>query len=348
MVNKKIWKKALVKNNAKIKNVIKNLNHTGFQITLIVSSNGKLVGTVTDGDIRRGLLKGLDFNSPINSIMNINPMVAPQKIKKKDAIQLMKSNKIYHLPLVNKSHHVVDMFFLNESEIAANLSNTFVIMAGREGKRLYPLTKNTPKPLLKVGNKPILEHIIERAKLQGFKNFIISVNYLADKIIKYFGDGSKWHVNINYLKEKSPLGTAGALSLLKPKPNNCFLVTNGDVLTEINYSELINFHSLHKAKATMAVQVYESQQPYGVVKTDGIKLVGFEEKPISRSHINAGIYVFEPTVLNHLANNQNCDIPALFNQLQKYKKRTIVYPIHETWLDLGRINDFKKAQKILT
>ena len=152
----------------------------------------------------------------------------------------------------------------------------------------------------------------------------------------------------NYLKEKSPLGTAGALSLLKPKPNNCFLVTNGDVLTEINYSELINFHSLHKAKATMAVQVYESQQPYGVVKTDGIKLVGFEEKPISRSHINAGIYVFEPTVLNHLANNQNCDIPALFNQLQKYKKRTIVFPIHETWLDLGRINDFKKAQKILT
>jgi len=346
MINKKIWKKALVKKNAKLKDVIRNLNNTGFQITLIVSSNDKLLGTVTDGDIRRGLLKGLDFNSPINSIININPVVAPQKIKKKDAIQLMKSNKIYHLPLVNKKHQVVDMIFLNESEIVTNLSNIFVIMAGGKGKRLYPLTKNFPKPLLKVRNKPILEHIIERAKLQGFQNFIISVNYLSHKIIKYFGDGSNWNVNIKYLKEKSPLGTAGALSLLKPKPNSCFLVTNGDVLTEINYSELINFHSLHKAKATMAVQVYESQQPYGVVKTDGIKLVGFQEKPISRSHINAGVYVFDPKILKYLQVNQNCDISDLFNQLQKHKERTIVYPIHESWLDLGRINDFKKAQKI--
>jgi NDP-sugar pyrophosphorylase family protein len=191
----------------------------------------------------------------------------------------------------------------------------------------------------------MLEHIIERAKADGFERFVLAVHYLGHMIEDYFGDGSRWGAQIDYLREKSPLGTAGALALLNPRPDLPFLVSNGDVLTDIRYGELLEFHSRHHAAATMAVRQHEWQHPFGVVRTKGVDIVGFEEKPITRSHINAGIYVLEPDALATLAAGDRCDMPTLFGRLQERAARTIVYPMHEPWLDVGRADDLQRAQE---
>jgi NDP-sugar pyrophosphorylase family protein len=221
-----------------------------------------------------------------------------------------------------------------------------VIMAGGKGTRLRPYTENCPKPLLQVAGKPMLEHIIERAKQEGFTRFVLSINYLGHMIESYFGDGAELGVEIEYLKEDSPLGTAGALALLNPLPDAPFVVTNGDVITDIRYGELLDFHIRHASAATMAVRVHEWRHPFGVVQMHGVEIVGFEEKPISRSHINAGVYVLEPTALNELAIDAHCDMPTLFERLQANSKRTVAYPMHEPWLDVGHPDDLLTANKI--
>lgn len=193
----------------------------------------------------------------------------------------------------------------------------------------------------------MLEHIIERAKAEGFHHFVLAIHYLGHMIEDYFGDGSRWQVQIDYLREENPLGTAGAMSLLTPRPEFPFLVSNGDVLTDIRYGELLDFHCRHGAAATMAVRLHEWQHPFGVVRTKGVDIIGFEEKPIARSHINAGVYVLEPSALDVLTAGEHCDMPTLFGRLQDRLSRTIVYPMHEPWLDVGRVEDLKKAESSL-
>jgi len=216
-------------------------------------------------------------------------------------------------------------------------------MAGGQGTRLRPHTESCPKPLLPVGGKPMLEHIIERAKAEGFERFVLAIHYLGHMIEDYFGDGSRWQVQIDYLREESPLGTAGVIGLLSPRPEAPFLVSNGDVLTDIRYGELLDFHCRHGATATMAVRLHEWQHPFGVVRTKGVDIIGFEEKPIARSHINAGIYVLEPGALDILNAGEHCDMPTLFSRAQARAARTIVYPMHEPWLDVGRPDDLVRA-----
>jgi NDP-sugar pyrophosphorylase family protein len=199
--------------------------------------------------------------------------------------------------------------------------------------------------LLPVAGKPMLEHIIERAKLEGFEHFILAIHYLGHMIEEYFGDGSRWQVRIDYLREQSPLGTAGAIGLLQPQPEVPFVVTNGDVLTDIRYSELLDFHIRHEAMATMAVRVHEWQHPFGVVQTQGVEIIGFEEKPIARTHINAGVYVLDPRALNELGVHEHCDMPTLFGRLQAREMRTVAYPMHEPWLDVGRPTDYEQADR---
>jgi len=219
-----------------------------------------------------------------------------------------------------------------------------VIMAGGMGTRLRPHTENCPKPLLPVAGKPMLEHIIEHAKLEGFSHFVLAIHYLGHMIEEHFGNGERLGVQIDYLREQSPLGTAGALGLLNPRPDAAFVVTNGDVITDIHYGELLDFHLRHNAAATMAVRVHEWQHPFGVVQTQGIEIVGFEEKPVARTHINAGVYALEPDALNALAADTRCDMPALFERLQEQSKRTVAYPMHEPWLDVGRPDDLERAR----
>lgn len=338
------WRKTLLPATATLHQAIVCLDENSLQIVIIVAEDGRLLGTLTDGDIRRGLLRGLEMSSLVESIIHRDPVVVPPQWGRDMVLQLMKANKIHQLPVVDERRCVVGLHLWEELLAPSRRPNSMVIMAGGRGTRLGAHTENCPKPLLPVGDKPMLEHIIERAKAEGFDHFILAIHYLGHMIENHFGNGSQLQVVIEYLREQSPLGTAGALGLLAKRPEAPFLVTNGDVLADIRYGELLDFHCRHNAAATMAVRLHEWQHPFGVVKTKGVDIIGFEEKPVARSHINAGIYVLEPHVLDSVGANEHCDMPTLFARIQNKPARTIVYPMHEPWLDVGRPADLEKAR----
>ncbi len=338
------WRKTLVAEDGTVQDAISSLDASAMQIALVVSPSGRLEGTITDGDIRRGLLRGLTLGSPLSSVVRREPLVVPKEMDRATVLQLMRANVYSAIPVVDASRRVVGLHLLNELLAPPRRGNMMIIMAGGRGVRLRPLTENCPKPLLPVAGKPMLEHIIERARNEGLTHFVIAVHYLGHMIEEYFGNGSRWGVRIDYLREQSPLGTAGALTLLDPVPGAPILVTNGDVLADIRFSELLDFHSDHGAVATMAVRLHEWQHPFGVVQTKGVDIVGFEEKPVMRSHINAGIYVLNPSALASLVTNEHCDMPSLFARLQAQGARTIVYPMHEPWLDAGQAEDLERAE----
>lgn len=337
------WRSGLLPLKSTIQDVIKNLDETTLQIALIVDPDGKLIGTITDGDIRRGLLRGLDLNSPIETIVYKDSLVVTPEMSRDMVLQLMQTNRFHQLPIVDEKRHIVGLYLLDEILAPSSRENFFIIMAGGRGTRLMPHTENCPKPLLPVAGKPMLEHIIERAKADGFLNFKIAIHYLGHMIEEFFGDGSKFGVNISYIREEEALGTAGALSLIKEIPSDPFIVTNGDVLTDIHYGDFLDFHERHGAEATMSVRMHEWQHPFGVVRTKGVDIVGFDEKPIYRSHVNAGIYALNPSTLEKLIPKSHCDMPTLFTRLNTSGFRTIVYPMHEPWIDVGRPDDLEKA-----
>lgn len=339
------WNKAILKKNARIQDAIQVLNETALKITIIVNDTGEIEGTISDGDIRRGLLRGLKLEDPVEGILNDNPLVVPPEVGRDLVLQLMVVNKIQQVPIVDEQRHVIGLHVWDELASPAERPNCMVIMAGGFGTRLRPHTEELPKPMLPVSDRPMLQLIIERARSQGFNRFIVAVHYLSHVIEEYFRDGSNLDVEIEYVREESPLGTAGALSLLDPRPALPFVVTNGDVLTDINYGDLVDFHVRHNAEATMAVRAYEWQHPFGVVQTEGARIVGYEEKPISRSHINAGVYVLNPGALELMEPNCSCDMPALFEKLQQKGRLTVAYPMHEPWLDVGRPDDLAAANK---
>lgn len=338
-----IWRKAILPLHATIQQAISNLDEVAIKIVLVVNDTGELEGTISDGDIRRGLLKGLGLNSPITSVIHRNSLVVPPEMTRDMVKQLMVANKIQQIPAVDEQRHVVGLHLWDEIATPPVRPNMMVIMAGGKGTRLRPHTENCPKPMLPVAGRPMLEHIIERAKAEGFSHFVLAVRYLGHMIEDHFGNGESIGVKIDYLREHTPLGTAGALSLLNPAPEQAFVVTNGDVITDIQYGELLDFHLRHDAAATMAVRMHEWQHPFGVVQTQGIEIVGFEEKPIARSHINAGIYALDPTTLSALNQGVRCDMPTLFERLQAQSQRTVAYPMHEPWLDVGRPDDLIRA-----
>lgn len=341
--SQQIWRQAVLPASASIVQAIRNLDEVGIKIVLIADESGVLEGTITDGDIRRGLLKGLNINSPLSSIIYRNAIVVPTEMGRELVLQLMVANKIQQIPVVDDQHHVIGLHLWDEITTPLSRNNLMVIMAGGMGTRLLPYTENCPKPLLPVAGKPILEHIIDRAKLDGFSHFTIAVHYLAHMIEEYFGNGDSLGVHIDYSREKSPLGTAGALGLLDPLPSEPFVVVNGDIISEIHYGELLDFHIRHAAAGTMAVRLHEWKHPYGVVQMQGVKITGFDEKPITRSHINAGIYALDPSAINFIPVNTHCDMPTLFERLQNNNKLTVAYPMHEPWLDVGRPVEFKLA-----
>jgi dTDP-glucose pyrophosphorylase len=339
------WRQAILPTNATIGQAIRNLDQIAIKIVLVANSAGVLEGTISDGDIRRGLLKGLDLNSSINSVIHRNALVVPPELGRDLVMQLMVVNKIQQIPVVDEQHHVVGLHLWDEIAAPPSRPNLMVIMAGGKGTRLRPHTENCPKPLLEVAGKPMLEHIIDRAKMEGFNHFVLAIHYLGHMIESHFGNGEELGVQIDYLREESPLGTAGALSLLNPLPDAPFVVTNGDVITDIRYGELLDFHTRHAAAATMAVRVHEWQHPFGVVQMQGVEIVGFEEKPIARSHINAGVYAIEPSALSVLLPDVHCDMPSLFERLMAKSLRSVAYPMHEPWLDVGRPADLALAQQ---
>lgn len=337
------WRKAVLMESATIQQAIQNLDTAALQIVLVLDEQDKLIGTLSDGDIRRGLLKGLTLQSPIESLIFRNPLVVPESLQRDLVLQLMAANKIRQIPIVSEDGHVLGLHLWDRIAQPEERKNTMVIMAGGRGTRMHPHTENCPKPMLRVAGKPMLEHIINRAKGEGFKDFIISVHYLAEVIEEHFLDGRNHNVRIRYLREPSPLGTAGALSLLDGGISHPILITNGDVITDIRYGELLDFHERNNADATMAVRLHEMENPFGVVSMSGIRITAFHEKPVTRSHINAGVYVLSPKTLELLSKNENCDMPELFERAMLTGLQTVAYPMHEPWLDIGRPADLQLA-----
>lgn len=340
------WSRTMLQIDSRIQEAALILNETSLKIVLVTDGSGTLIGTISDGDIRRGLLKGLELSSPIKSIVNREALAVPPDLSREVVIQLMKANRIQQIPIVDDNLRVVGLHLWDQVANPVDRSNLMVIMAGGKGSRLHPKTENCPKPMLAITGKPILEHIIERAKIAGFSNFILAIHHLGYMIEEHFGDGHSLGVKIDYLHEESPLGTAGALSLLNPRPESAFIVTNGDVITDIPYGDLLDFHIQHEATATMSVRVHEWQNQFGVVQTQGIEIVGYEEKPLIRSHINAGVYVVDPSALEFLTKSAPCDMPILFEMLRHEKKKVIAYPVHEGWIDVGRPDELQRASDL--
>jgi dTDP-glucose pyrophosphorylase len=338
------WRKALLPIDATLQQAVKNLNETTFQIAIIVTPDNVMIGILTDGDIRRGLLQQCNMNSSIEPIVQREPLVVPPELGRDSVLQLMQTNRIHQLPIVDKNRRIIGLHLLDELMGPRQLQNLMVIMAGGQGTRLRPHTKDCPKPMLSVNGKPMLVHIIEKAKADGFQRFVLAVHYLGNVIEEFCGDGSRWNVQIDYLREESPLGTAGALSILNLQPDKPFVVSNADLMTDINYGDILDYHNRHAALATMAVRIHKWQHPYGVVHTNGVNIIGFEEKPILQNYINAGIYVLDPDVLSSLKRGEHCDMPELFGRLQGRGVDNIVYPMHEPWIDVGRLDDLKQAQ----
>ena len=324
---------------------LKKIDSSETQIALVVDENKRLIGTVTDGDVRRGILRGIPLSAPVTEIMNADPITVNINDDKEKILSIMKLTSRRQIPVVDLNRVVVRIESLKDIVQTDRFDNWVILMAGGLGKRLFPLTTECPKPMLEVGSKPILETILENFISYGFWRIFISVNHKAEKLIDYFGDGSKWGVEIHYIRERAAMGTAGALSLLNQRPDKSFFVMNGDILTKINFQQLLNFHQEHRSNATMCVREYDFHIPYGVVKADNYALTAIDEKPIQSFFINAGIYVLEPQVIDLIPKNASFDMPNLFKMALDLRLNPLVFPIREYWLDVGQMSDFERAKK---
>ena len=337
------WKDVLIRPNTPILDAIKIIDKGSLQIALVVDDNNRLIGTVSDGDVRRAILKGVSLDRPVGEIMFTEPTVASSQESREEIMITMRAKQLRQIPLVDNDGHVVGLDIWDDLINLQERDNIVVLMAGGLGTRLGELTKNCPKPLLRVGNKPVLETILQNCIEYGFKRFYISVNYKADMVKEHFKDGSRWGVDIRYIEEKERLGTAGALTLLPEKPTLPLLVMNADVLTKINFKHLLESHEEHESIATMCVREYEFQVPFGVVTVENHRLTGISEKPVQRFFVNAGIYVLSPESVDIIPKETLFDMPTLFEKLVVQGAETTVFPIHEYWLDIGRIDDLNRA-----
>lgn len=340
------WRDVLMPPHTKLIDVMHCINAVqDLRVVLVVDEEDRLLGSVTDGDIRRGLLRGLSLESPVSEAMFLQPVCADESMQDLEAkIALMRSRNVFQLPVLNAKGQVIAVETIASLQAQQQRCERVILMAGGLGSRLKERTVHTPKPLLTIGGKPILETIIQNFIEYGFSNFTISLGYLGNQIRDFFEDGSRYGVRIDYITEDTPLGTAGALRLLDPAPKETFFVMNADVLTKVNFRQMLRYHREHQAKATMCVRGFANQIPYGVVRTDGADIIGFEEKPVQNVMVNAGIYVLEPDVLSVMPEGR-VDMPTLFEQLRSHEKKAVAFPIHEYWMDVGSPNDFDSADK---
>ncbi|MGQ7274405.1 nucleotidyltransferase family protein [Marinobacter sp. V034] len=342
----KKWQNILIRPDIALEQAISVLDKGGLRIALIVTNDQRLIGTLTDGDIRRALLKHIPLDAPVKEVMCRTPHVADADWSRDKMLSVMENLELLQIPIVDARGRVVGLETLHGLVERRTVRNPVFLMAGGFGTRLRPLTNECPKPLLKVGDKPILELILESLANAGFSRFFISTHYLPEMIHEHFGDGSQWGVSIEYVHEDEPLGTGGALGLLpKSSIDLPLIMMNGDLLTTVNYRGLLDFHVDQGSVATMCVREYEHQIPYGVVQTDGTYICSMEEKPVQKCFINAGIYVVSPELVHAVEKGRRVDMPTLLEQQMATNQKISMFPVHEYWLDIGKMDDFKKAQK---
>ena len=339
------WKQSVILPMASVKDVMKVMDKSALQIAFVVDAENRLLGAVTDGDVRRSILRGEGLSMPVERIMNTHPIAVRQGTERAAILRLMKARSVRQIPLVDGEGRLVGLAQMEDLLCCPRRDNAVVLMAGGLGTRLRPLTDKIPKPLLKVGSKPILETILESFLDVGFHRFFFAVNYKSQLIEDYFRDGSRFGAEIEYLHETKRMGTAGALYFLPELPKEPILVMNGDLLTKVDFSELLDYHIEQRAEATMAVREYNYQVPYGVIDFDGEQITGIREKPSYSFFVNAGIYVLSPEAVARVDKEEFFDMPQLFDELVEAGKKTTVFPVREYWLDIGRMDDFERAQE---
>lgn len=341
----KQWQNALVHPDISLKEAIEVLDSAALRIVLVVDEATVLLGTLTDGDVRRALLKHLPLDTPVNQVMNPQPKTADQAWTNSRILALMEQHEVLQLPLVDGEKKVFGLANLHDLMNKHRHDNPVFLMAGGFGTRLRPLTNECPKPMLKVGDKPILEQILLNFIDAGFHRFYISTHYMPEAIRDYFGNGEEWGVTIDYVHEEEPLGTGGALGLLPHDEINLPLIMmNGDLLTSLNIHGFLDFHNNNASIATMCVREYEYQVPYGVVTSEGTQIKSMVEKPVHKFFVNAGIYLLDPELVRSVDSGTRIDMPTLLEKQIDAGKPVNMFPVHEYWLDIGRMDDFHKAQ----
>jgi len=328
-----------------IRDALVVIDSGAVKFAIVVDEEDRLIGTLTDGDIRRSLLAGKELESSIRDIYFREPTVANIRNTKKEIINICTAKKIYQVPIVDDAGKVVSIDILDELLKPEVHPNKVVLMVGGLGTRLKPLTNVTPKPMLHVGGKPILETIVENFAGYGFTNIVMCVNYKSQIIQDYFGDGSQYGVKIEYIFEENQMGTAGALSLLPEPLTDPFFVMNGDLLTKVNFEHMLDFHLSGKATATMGVREYDFQVPYGVVNIMDGQIQSIEEKPVHKFFVSAGMYILDPECIDLIPQSEFYDMPTLFEKMIALGLNTTSFPLREYWLDIGRIEEYEKANR---
>jgi dTDP-glucose pyrophosphorylase len=339
----KLWERVLVGPETTLRDAMRTIDQAGSQMVLVVDRGRVLLGTLSDGDARRALLRGLGLADPVTLAMHREPTVAAAGESRQSMLATMRRLGLHQLPILDSERRVVGLEIVDDYFAAQPREHWVVIMAGGRGVRLEELTRETPKPMLRVGTRPLLETIVREYVQQGFRNFWLAVNYKAEQIESHFGNGGAFGANIRYLRERQRLGTAGALSLLPEAPSEPFIVTNADLLTKEDYGDMVDRHVASGADATMAVRDYEMQVPYGVVRERDGRIESIEEKPVQRFVVSAGMYVLSPQALELVPRNEFFDMPALFGALVARGMRTRCHSIEGYWLDIGRPPDYERA-----
>ncbi len=334
-----------------IKQAIAQMEVNRIGIVLVVDSERRLLGTVTDGDVRRALLANLPLDEPVNTLLErkagtrySQPITAPEDADRKTLLETMRYHNILHLPLVDREQRVVALVAMEEFLAGTTPPMEAVIMAGGQGVRLRPLTDEMPKPMLPVGDQPLMERTLEQLRSAGIKRVNVTVHHKSDKITEYFGDGRAFGVDISYVNEERPLGTAGALALMDP-PQETMLVINGDILTQVDFRTMLAYHREQHSDLTVGVLRQDLQVPYGVLECEGANVQNFSEKPVLSFLVNAGIYLLEPSVHGFIPFGQRFDMTDLIQRLLEEDRRVTAFPISEYWLDVGQLADYKRAME---
>tara|TARA_B100000029_G_scaffold499069_1_gene568880 strand:- start:101 stop:1150 length:1050 start_codon:yes stop_codon:yes gene_type:complete len=343
MIKKKNLKNQILNENKTIRDALKSLEASKYKICLVINNKKKLIGVLTDGDLRRILIKNTSLETKLKDCIK-NFIFAKEKYNARKLKFKIKKSNLIGIPVVNNKKQIMGLF-INEEQFLKRNKNTVLIFAGGLGKRLRPLTDYNPKPMLNLGNMPILESTIYSLREFGFNNFIIAVNYLSEKIINYFEDGKKHNVNITYIKESKMLGTAGALSKLHLKKiKDDLVLINGDIYSKVNYNKLLEFHKKGGYDFTIGVKEHFEKIKYGLIlKKNNRKII--DEKPIKKYLINSGIYVLKPNLLKNLKKNSYIEMNQFINYLNLKKKKIGFFHIYESWFDIGDFRNFEDAKQ---
>jgi dTDP-glucose pyrophosphorylase/predicted transcriptional regulator len=332
-----------ISSEATIEDALRSLDRSGARIALVVGDDGLLLGAVTDGDVRRALLAGATLNSAVATCMRRDFTAVGPETGRAEVLELMQARILSGIPIVDERGRLIGLHLLHEILGAVSRPNWAVVMAGGRGQRLWPLTENLPKPMLRVAGRPILERIVLHLVSFGIERVFLSINYLGHVIEQHFGDGSRLGCRIEYLRETQPLGTGGALSLLPETPNSPVVVMNGDLVTQADIGLMLDYHARLRPQATIAVRPYSHVVPFGCVEVDGPFIRQLEEKPRLTRLVNAGIYVIEPELVDRVPKGQEFFMTNLFVDCMARNEPVAAFEVEGDWIDVGQHDNLRQA-----